>query len=110
MKHEIINELKEQINKLNARITNLTKDNAKLKKINTKNETSIKNLELKINRLDQYGRRDNLEIAGIPDSVRDDNLEAEVIKLFSEVDVVVESGDIVACHRLPKKKDSPLPK
>ena len=57
----------------------------------------------------QYGRRDTVEITGIPDDVNDDALEDEVIDLFKEAKVHVnrqpiKKTDIQAVHRLGNKK------
>ena len=56
--------------------------------------------------MEQYGRRNNLEITGIPDDVSDENLEEKVIQVLSEIQVNVSSSDIEACHRIGKSKNS----
>ena len=40
--------------------------------------------------LEQYGRRNNLVISGIPDSVQDSELESTVTSILSDIDVNVE--------------------
>lgn len=40
-------------------------------------------LESKIDSLEQYGRRKNMEINGIPNSISDDKLESTVINVLS---------------------------
>ena len=42
----------------------------------------VVDLEKDLSRLDHYGRRQNVEIAGIPNSVTDKVLEKEVIKIL----------------------------
>ena len=44
--------------------------------------------------LEQYGRRNNLVISGIPDSVQDSELELTVTSILSDIDVNVESLDL----------------
>ena len=63
-------------------------------------------LEIKGNHLEQYGRRNNLEITGIPDDVSDENQEEKVIQILCEVQVNVSSSDIEACHHVGKSKNS----
>ena len=41
---------------------------------------------LKENSLEQYGRRNNLEITGIPDDVDDQNLEEKVIEILDKTE------------------------
>ena len=69
-------------------------------------ENKVMSLEINGNHLEQYGRRNNLEITGIPDDVSDENLEEKVIQVLSEIQVSVSSSDIEACHRTGKSKNS----
>ena len=57
---------------------------------------------------EQYGRRESIEITGIPTSVGQDALEDEVIKIYDEAKIEVfgrqlQESDISACHRIGKK-------
>ena len=56
----------------------------------------------------QYGRRNSIEITGIPDDVQQKDLEDHVINIYNEAGVKVhdesfEKRDIEACHRIGKK-------
>ena len=63
-----------------------------------------------LNKLDQYNRRENIEIDGIPDSVRNDELEAVVINILRRIGVHhLEEWEIVACHRLLKNRGDNVP-
>ena len=42
----------------------------------------IYNLERNMNMMGQYSRRDTLEVSGIPLTVKDDELEKEMIEIF----------------------------
>ena len=62
---------------------------------------------------EQYGRRESIEISGIPTTVADENLEDEVIKVYKAAKVEVfgrdlRKDDISACHRLGKKKETTI--
>ena len=63
-------------------------------------------LEANTNSLELYGRRNNLEISGIPDYISNNELEDKVIEILSKVDVNVSKNDIEACHRMGKSKNS----
>ena len=41
-------------------------------------------------------------MSGIPDDVADDDLEDAVTSLMEDVDIIVQNGDIEACHRIGK--------
>ena len=59
--------------------------------------------EIDINKLNQYSRRENIEIVGIPNNIRQENLENYVINIIKELGVECSSYDIAACHRLNSK-------
>ena len=68
-----------------------------------------KNLEAKLfelqkasNKQDQYSRRKNLKIHGIPAEVKDDQLEEKVIDIFSQLSISLSKSDIEDCHQLGK--------
>ena len=47
-------------------------------------QEKIISLESKSNSVEQYGRRNNMEINGIPNSISDDNLESTVINVLGK--------------------------
>ena len=57
-------------------------------------------IDQKNNHLDQYSRRNNLEIQVIPANINDDKLEGKVIDIFSCIGIEVKGSDIEDCHRL----------
>ena len=69
-------------------------------------ENKVVSLEISGNHLEQYGRRNNLEITGISDNVSDQNLEGKVVEVLNEIQVDTSRSDIEACHRIGRSKDS----
>ena len=67
----------------------------------SKLEDKVVSLESSVNQVEQYGRRNNIVISGIPDDVADD-LEDAVTSIMEDVDVIVQNGDIEVCHRIGK--------
>ena len=55
--------------------------------------------------LEQQGRRNNLVISSIPDSVQDYDLESIVTSILSDIDVNVESREVEDCHRIGKSNN-----
>ena len=55
---------------------------------------------------EQYSRRNNTELSGIPNDVPEDNLEKFLIDIFHDSDLEIESKDIEGCHRLPVSRYS----
>ena len=49
---------------------------------------------------EQYSRRENLIISGIPDSVTDDQLQDKIVDILTDLDIDVNYHDISTCHRL----------
>ena len=58
-------------------------------------QETIVSLESKTNSAEQYGRRNNMEINRIPNSISDGNLESTVINVLSKAtNVHVTADDI----------------
>ena len=98
-KYDCLNEDYNKLKNINAEqkaeITALKSESSDLK------NTSLKEIE-KIDNLEQYGRRQNLEIAGIP--VQDgEDTNAVVMEVAKLLDVDILPSHISTSHRLPKK-------
>ena len=86
----------------NSLIETLKEDNLKMqRKVETLEEQLAEN-DAYINKLDQYNRRNNIGIQGIPSSVSDDALEGKVIDIFKCLNISIQNTDIEGCHRLGK--------
>lgn len=72
--------------------------------------TLIVDIERDVVDLQQYIRRNNIEICGIPNSIEQKDLEDTVIKIADAIDVKITKNEIEACHRLANKKDNFGPK
>lgn len=66
----------------------------------------LRNAQTKIGTLEQYSMKENIEIIGIPETVRHSELEQTVIKVLASINVNVTSSDIAVCHRLPKNSEN----
>lgn len=93
---------KEILNLKDVIIKNLQIENQRLRTRVNVLENKVLSLEISSNHLEQYGRRNNLEISGIADDVSDENLECKVIEVLKEIQVDVATSDIEACHRIGK--------
>lgn len=74
----------------------------KLTKIRNHLIKRIDNLEIDVVDLNQYGRRDSIEICNISEGIEQSKLETYVINFLKSIKVSVESFNIVAVHRLGK--------
>ena len=80
-------------------------ENATLRERCSKLEQRLVAFESSTNNLEQYGRRNNIVISGIPDSVDINHLEESVTEILSDIDLKVTSNDIEACHKIGKKNN-----
>ena len=55
-----------------------------------------------MHRMEQQSRRECIEIADISSSITNDQLEEHVLLIFEKLGVVMETMDIITCHRLGK--------
>ena len=84
-------------------IKNLVDENLRLQEKVVFLEKRLNLTESDTYSLQQYSRRNNIEISGIPETVTDNDLEQKVIEILDCIDVNVDSRDIETCHRLPSK-------
>ena len=84
-------------------IKRLQDENATLRERCSKLEQRPVVFESSTNDLEQYGRRNDIVISGIPDSANINHLEGSVTEMLSDIDVMVTSNGIEACHRIGKK-------
>ena len=87
-------------------IQNLHNEGNCLNNVVSEMSLNIVDLESKCNSLEQYGRRNNLQISGIPDSVDQTDLEDKVVEIFDKIGIDLSNDEIEACHRIGKSKDS----
>ena len=92
-----------QNQELNDEITNLKNE------LKEKNDLIVQ-IEKDVIDLQQYIRRNNVEIHGIPDNVEQKDLEKKVIEVCSALNVHIKKQDIEACHRLEGKTKGNAPK
>lgn len=63
---------------------------------------SLVSLETELDILNQYGRRENIELTGIPKNIPQENLEDLVIDILRFMGLHINSYDIAGCHRISK--------
>ena len=84
IKKSVTEEVNESITSIkNTIIDALKKENLRLQNWVKKLEDQVSETDQRDNILDQYNRRNNLEIHGAPPNVTDDELEGKVIDIFS---------------------------
>ena len=69
-------------------------------------ESKTLTLESEHDSLELYVCRSNIEINGIPDSVRHQNLEEKVVGILNEISVNVSPKDIRVCHCVGVSRNS----
>ena len=106
-KFDEIQEKLEKIPILEARLTALEASLAVSQNTSSLLKTElIKEKKSNIQRC-QYGRLENVEISGIPPSIKDEDLENTVIAIADKIGVQIKKRDIAACHRLRgERKDT----
>ena len=100
-----LHKLSDQIHKLTEAIDRLSLENRKLtselvitKNVNSRLQQRIMNLEQNQAKGEQYSRRNNVELSGIPNSICDEGLENNVINICKESGIDVDARDIEGCH------------
>ena len=86
-------------------IRNLQAENERLREKVCSLESKVTSLEINQNKLEQYSRRNNIEVSGILDWYYN-CLEEKIISVFTSAGFEVKSYDIEACHRIGKSRNS----
>ena len=73
---------------------------------NNKLYDEVEEQKIELAELNQYGRRENIEICGIPENIEVKKLEEHVISVLKSIGVTVSSFNVVAVHRIGKKTPS----
>ena len=85
----------------------LQAENERLKETCRLTKKSANEAVAAVNELEQYGRREMIEIAGIP-RLEDENVEQTVIKLCSHLNSTIEDTDIEAAHRISSRESASI--
>ena len=108
-----LQKLSDQKSKLTEAIDQISLENSKLRSelvitqnVNTMLEEKIINLEKNQANGEQYSKRNNVELSGIPNRIPDEDLDYIVINICKESEIDVEVRDIEQCHRLPLSRNS----
>ena len=107
-----IERLKKENKSLKKRVHNLEEDlEGEMDGI----EDRFVEIEKAVSSCEQYTRRENFEISGIPEDVTDENLQEKVLEIVNTVterndDKVILPKDVHACHRLKKDPGEETPK
>ena len=65
-------------------------------------------IEISCNNLEQYTRRNNIEIQGILPQIPDEKLEEKVIGVFGAMNIIITKNNVEDCHRLSKSSKSKI--
>ena len=93
---EDVNTIKSEFNSINGPVKEISAEMLDLKNAN-------KLLENKIDKLEQYGKKQNIIVNGLLVTENED-LRERITQLANELDVEVFDRDISAIHRLPAKE------
>ena len=77
-------------------------ENKKLREKCSKLENDAISNESSVDALEQYGRRNNIVVSGIPAHVSERDMEETVISVLSDTEVNVSPNDVEVCHRIGK--------
>ena len=102
--------LQQEINKINEKLNlvifnnrNLKKDIDELTVENNNLYDLLYDMEIKTDSMNQYSRRNNIEVCNIPKKIAQRNLEQYVLKMLeSSLGINLVSYDLVVVHRVGK--------
>lgn len=102
---DLVKQMNDNYTALQRKLDLLEARNASLEAENATLTNRLQSRETCLNNLEQYSRRECVEISGIPE-VKDENTDDIVIKLGSLIGLHLAKNDISVSHRLPKRSYS----
>ena len=101
-----ISDIKSSINQINLAISEIRDSIIKsLINNNLQLKDPVRKLEVELTENQQYQRRSNIVISGIPSSIKDENVGSTVVDILNKIDVPVAPRDIQAAHRIGRYKE-----
>lgn len=97
----LMEEMKQEIKKVRG-------ENKEMKHENTALKCSIVDLQLRVRNLEQYSRRNNIEISGVPGS-QSENIELVLVDIARSINVVMSKEAVVVAHRVPSFSERRTP-
>ena len=82
------------------KFTKLESDLEISRNVNNELIDQVTRLERKCWENEQYSRREWIEISGIPQNIKETDLEKTVLNVFHEIVALVDPQNIETCHRL----------
>ena len=101
-----IEKVAESLNEVRAANEKITSELEIVKNVNVNLENRIVNLEKLQAKVEQYNRKNNVEISGILNEIPDDDLENHGIEICKSSNIITNPSDIEGCHRLPLGRNS----
>ena len=96
----VLNNINSELLDLKNKFSKLESDLEISRNVNNKLVDQVTTLERKCWENEQYSRRECIEISGIPQSIKQLDLEKTVLHVFDKIDAPVDPQTIEACHRL----------
>lgn len=99
--NDLVKQMNDNYTVLHTKLELLEARNASLEAENATLTNRLQTYETCLNNLEQYSRRECVEISGIPE-VKEENTDNIVIKVGSLIGLDITKDDISVSHRLPK--------
>lgn len=94
---------------IKSELAAVKKENESLRAMNTALDGEVKSLKDRVRSLEQYSRKNNIEISGIPETPKE-NVNSIVKDVGTALGVDLQGTDISTAHRVPSfRKDRPPP-
>ena len=97
--------LLEEVHALNEKFTTLESQLLITKNVNSLLQERVIDLERQCWANAQYSRRECLEVSGIPNTIKQDELENKVLTIFKKVGCDIKNENIEACHRVRRQNN-----
>lgn len=104
-----VDDFSKELDEMNKKLNDVTEENLNLVKKNTELSKKVENLEKDMQEIQQYSRRFNIQLDGIPE-VQNEKTMNIITKLATVIDEpIIINQDVQAAHRLPTNNTRRVP-
>lgn len=96
------------MSEIKSQLSSLQKENSALKLENKWMKTELENMKERMRSIEQYSRRTNLEISGLPVTPKE-NVEELVQDVGKALGVELKESQVITAHRIPSYKKDRTP-
>lgn len=105
---EKMDETTKQLQEINKQYLEIKKENSALRQENERITQEMRELKIRMRHMEQYSRRSNIEIAGVPQTAKEDVMSV-IGDVGKAIGITLRPEEVMATHRVPSFRSEKIP-